>query len=145
MTFGVEDARAIATAAHAGQVDKAGRPYVGHVERVAAAMARHGAEATMAAWLHDVVEDTGTTMADLRQAGVPPEVLSAVDALTKRPGEDYLDAVRRAAGHPVARLVKVADNADNSDERRLAQLDPEEAARLRRKYEQARALLSGPG
>ncbi len=99
----------------------------------------------MAAWLHDVVEDTGTTLADLQQAGAPPEVLSAVDALTKRPGEDYLDAVGRAAGHPVARLVKQADNADNSDERRLAELDPVKADRLRRKYGQARAVLSSQG
>ncbi len=29
-------ARALATAAHAGQVDKAGQPYIGHVSRVAA-------------------------------------------------------------------------------------------------------------
>ncbi len=139
--FGVEQARALAASAHAGQVDKSGGPYIAHVERVAAGVAAHGPDAAMAAWLHDLVEDSGLTLADLEEAGVPPQVLDAVDALTKRPGEPYLDAVRRAAAHPLARLVKLADNADNSDETRLAALEPTEAARLRQKYAEARAIL----
>ncbi len=67
--------------------------------------------------------------------------MSAVDALTKRDGEPYLDAVRRAACHPLAAVVKRADNADNADEGRLARLDAEEAERLRQKYRRARAVL----
>lgn len=139
--FGPDEARALARRAHAGQLDKGGAPYLEHVLRVAAAVAPSGPRAVMAALLHDVVEDTDVTFADLRAAGVPADVLAAVDALTKRPGEAYLDAVARAARHPLARVVKLADNADNADEARLSQLDEGTAARLREKYRQARAVL----
>ena len=142
-TFGVDEVRALAAAAHDGQLDKGGHPYLGHVERVAEAVAPHGAHAVMAALLHDMVEDCGLGLADLEAKGVPVEVVSAVDALTKRAGEPYLDAVCRAARHPLAAVVKRADNADNADEGRLARLDADEAERLRQKYRRARAVLDG--
>ena len=84
----------------------------------------------MAALLHDVVEDTAWTLEALATARVPASVLEVVDLLTKRPG----DAVRRAAAHPCARIVKLADNRDNSDEARLALLAPALAEKLRAKY-----------
>lgn len=56
-------------------------------------------------------------------------------------GESYEDAVRRAAADPLGRLVKLADNAHNSDECRLALLPQETAARLRAKYTRARETL----
>ncbi len=49
-------ARTLATEAHAGQIDKAGQPYIGHVARVAAAV-RGDDDAEVVAWLHDVAED----------------------------------------------------------------------------------------
>lgn len=100
--FGFVDARAIAVATHEGQTDKAGAPYIGHVERVAAAVGAHGPDAVMTALLHDVVEDGELGLPELEAMGVPPQVLSAVDAVTKRPGEPYLDAVGRAAAVPSA-------------------------------------------
>lgn len=42
------------------------------------------------AWLHDVVEDTDTTLDNLRGAGLSEDVVQAVDAMTHREGEDYL-------------------------------------------------------
>ena len=63
-------AEALARSAHAGQVDKAGAPYAQHPERVAAAVTGDP-QAQAAAWLHDVVEDTSTSLADLRAAGQP--------------------------------------------------------------------------
>lgn len=62
--------RSIIAAAHRGQVDKAGQPYITHPARVAARVA--GDEnAVAAAWLHDVVEDTGLTLADLENRSRP--------------------------------------------------------------------------
>jgi (p)ppGpp synthase/HD superfamily hydrolase len=137
----VQDALDLATSAHAGQVDKAGRPYIEHPRTVAALVAVHGEAAEMAALLHDVVEDTDVTLDDLRAAGYPDEVVSAVDSVTRRAGEAYIDMVCRAAADPIGRLVKLADNANNSDEARLAKLPPEQARRLREKYAQARRVL----
>lgn len=141
MSRRVADARALAAAAHRGQVDKAGRPYFEHVAEVARRLVPHGAEAVMAGYLHDIVEDTDITLADLEAFGFPWSVINAVDAVTLRDYETYLDMVRRAAQDPLGRLVKLADNATNSDEARLALLDPATAERLRTKYARAREVL----
>jgi (p)ppGpp synthase/HD superfamily hydrolase len=140
--FGIEEAVALAERAHAGQVDKAGAPYIEHVRRVVAAVAPHGATVQVVAALHDVVEDTSLTLDDLAVLGVPQDIVQAIDALTHRAGESYETAVARAAAHPIARLVKRADYADNSDEARLALLSPGIAEKLRAKYASAWRILS---
>jgi (p)ppGpp synthase/HD superfamily hydrolase len=141
MTRTVDDACALAVAAHLGQVDKAGNPYIDHPAAVAAALEPYGELAVMAGWLHDVVEDSEMTLAELRVLGFPPEVVSAVDSVTRRPGESYDDLIVRAAADPIGRLVKLSDNKHNSDESRLALLAPEQAEWLRTKYARARATL----
>ena len=70
----------LAYAAHAGQVDKAGMPYIFHPYEVALQV--QAEEEVCAALLHDVVEDTDWTMEDLRAAGFPETVLEAVQLLT---------------------------------------------------------------
>lgn len=138
-----ERARDVALVAHAGQVDKAGAPYIGHPERVASR--QRSDAAVCAAWLHDVVEDTVVSLDDLREGGFDRRVVDAVDALTRRAGETYLDFVRRAAANPVARLVKIADVEDNMDLARLAGADEEALQRARwrveHKYLPALAIL----
>lgn len=141
MTRTVNDARELAYAAHEDQVDKAGVPYFEHVAEVARRLEVHGDEAVMAGYLHDVVEDTKLTLDDLRRFGFPEAVVRAVDAVTRRDGEPYMDLIARAAADPLGRLVKLADNATNSDEARLALLDDATAERLRRKYARAREVL----
>lgn len=126
----LEDALMLAVNAHRGQTDKAGAPYVLHVLRVMLQMP--DLPSMMAAVLHDVVEDTDHTLADLRAAGYPEAVVSAVDALTRRPEESYEAFVERAAAHPLARRVKRADVADNMDLRRLTRLTSADLRRLQR-------------
>ena len=136
-------ARAIATVAHAGQTDKAGERYITHPARVAGALADagHGPCPVAAAWLHDVLEDSPVTAQDLRRAGIPDNVVAAVQALTRRDGESHTDAVLRAGDDTIAVHVKRADIADNADPRRLARLDPATRQRLRTKYAHATSLL----
>ncbi|MCC4250173.1 MULTISPECIES: HD domain-containing protein [Microbacterium] len=137
----VEQARSLAAAAHEGQVDKAGQPYLTHPARVAGRVAGN-ATLEAIAWLHDVVEDTPVTLDQLRQQ-FPEDVVDAVDAITKRPGEDKPAYYDRVAANPLARAVKMADLADNSDPGRLAALDPPTRARLIAKYDLARERLGG--
>lgn len=141
MTRTVQDARELAYAAHRGQVDKAGAPYFEHVAEVARRLEAHGDEAMMAGYLHDIVEDTDITLGRLRTMGFPEAVVRAVDAVTRRDGEPYMDLIARAAADPLGRLVKLADNATNSDPERLALLDPATAERLWVKYARARQVL----
>lgn len=134
----LERAIAIAAEAHAGQVDKAGQPYILHPLRV---MQRVNTPAErIAAVLHDVVEDTPVGLEQLAARGFDPEVVAAVDALTKRPGESRVDAARRAAANPVARVVKLADNAENMDLSRIPHPTPKDHARVE-EYRQVRAIL----
>jgi guanosine-3',5'-bis(diphosphate) 3'-pyrophosphohydrolase len=134
----LERAIAIAAAAHTGQLDKAGQPYILHSLKV---MLRCSTEhERMAAVLHDVVEDTPVTLAQLKDEGFPDQVLVAVEALTKRHGESRLEAAARALRDPIARVVKLADNAENMDLSRIAEPTEKDFARLK-EYEQVRALL----
>ena len=134
----IERAIEIAATAHAGQRDKAGQPYIFHPLRV---MLRVNTEhEQMAAVLHDVVEDTSVTLDNLAQEGFPSEVLRAIAALTKLPGETRLEAAARAAADPVARKVKLADNAENMDLSRIPNPTDKDYARCR-EYEEVRALL----
>lgn len=141
---------AIAEAAHATQTDKLGAPYIDHVRRV---IDRAGWLAPdelaelcrTAAALHDLVEDTDWTLDDLTAQGFDPRVVAAVDSVTKREGEDYFDMVRRSAADPVGRWVKLADNLDNADPERAAQLPDDVRARLAEKYAAARRILAEAG
>jgi (p)ppGpp synthase/HD superfamily hydrolase len=136
----LEEAIGIATEAHRGQRDRAGAPYILHPLRMMFAVQTDAER--MAAVLHDVVEDTEWTLEALRERGFPEQVVTAVDHLTRREGESYEAFVLRAAEHPVARRVKVADLEDNMDVRRLGTVSADDAERLT-KYHRAWRLLTG--
>lgn len=114
----LEKAIAIAAKAHEGQVDKAGVPYIIHPLRVMLRVT--SIEARIAAVLHDVVEDSDVSLDMLRSEGFSESVLSAIESLTKRPGEEYDAFIQRAAADPVGREVKLADLAENSDLSRIS-------------------------
>ncbi|PSJ56222.1 HD domain-containing protein [Pseudaminobacter soli (ex Li et al. 2025)] len=126
-----EKALSIALAAHLGQIGHDGREYVRHVLRVAAAVSSANEE--LIALLHDVPEKSNVTIDQLRAEGFPFQVVDAVDALTRRDQEDYLEFVKRAASNPSALPVKIADLRDN-----LAATEGTEGAE---KYERALQLL----
>lgn len=79
----------IAAEAHAGQADKAGMPYIGHVRRVASYVDPANTDAVVAALLHDVIEDTGIDAAELSDRGIPQAAINAIElrtaATTTRP------------------------------------------------------------
>lgn len=118
MTQTLERAIAIAAAAHAGQVDKGGAPYILHPLKVMLRMT--SLEERIVAVLHDVVEDCDISLDDLRKEGFSEEVLSAIESVTKVPGESYENFVERAAQNPIGRVVKLADLEENSDLSRIA-------------------------
>lgn len=134
----IEKAIALAAEAHAGQLDKAGQPYILHSLRVMLRV--QSLPEQIAAILHDVVEDTPVTLDVLAQYGFSTEVIEAVDALTKRPDESRFDAAWRAAANPIARIVKLADNAENMDLSRLKDPTPKDMARIE-EYKKVREIL----
>jgi (p)ppGpp synthase/HD superfamily hydrolase len=142
------DAISLATRLHEGQLDKVGEAYIGHPTRVmhsvagpAAAAGLDVEHAKMAAVLHDVVEDTPITLGELADLGYPPEVVAAVDALSRRDGQSDEEYLALVAADPIAVVVKRADMADNGDPTRLARLAPADAQRLALRYAGRRRLL----
>ena len=97
---------------------------------------------TCIALLHDVLEDTALTLPDL-EAEFPREITEAVQLLTHAPSDDYLDYVRRLCENPLARKVKIADLAHNSDETRLSSVtpDPMQLKHWRTKYAAAKEII----
>ena len=136
----LDRAIAIACEAHAGAFDKAGAPYVLHPLRVMERLATD--EERIVGVLHDVVEDCPEWTFDRLQAeGFSDRVLSALDAVTKRECETYDDVILRAAADPIARAVKLADLADNSDLSRISQPTERDHARIQ-KYRRAIGVLT---
>lgn len=136
----VERAKELAHRVHAGQVDKAGRPYIEHVARVAAAVS-DDPEAAAVAWLHDVLED-GSAEDGEAAMHFPDRIKYAVALLTRCTDYDYSIYYGGIRQNPLALRVKLADIADNADESRLALLDEADANRLRVKYTKALAALT---
>ncbi|WP_314078957.1 HD domain-containing protein [uncultured Rothia sp.] len=150
-------ADSIADKAHEGQTDHNGWPYISHPRRVALgarklvcelAAATHPdtsleelkAEAQIVALLHDTVEDTGVYLAFLARH-FSTRIVDAIDALTRRPGESYEAYLGRVRVNDLARLVKLADVADNTDPQRMALLDESTRAKLTDKYKYSLKLL----
>jgi Guanosine polyphosphate pyrophosphohydrolases/synthetases len=135
---GLERAIKIAVYAHAGREDKAGEPYIRHPPRVMRAMDTDTER--VVAVLHDVVEDSSYTLEDLEER-FGTEVRDAVDCLTRRDGENYVeDFVARAAGNDIAHKIKRADIEDNLDLTGLSDLDDDDLKRLNNYHEALRQL-----
>ncbi|MYW33617.1 HD domain-containing protein [Streptomyces sp. SID2119] len=138
----VAEVYALAAAAHAGQFDKIGVPYIEHVRAVAVGLVSFGDHLVMAGLLHDIIEDTDWTGERLREAGVPDHVVALVEAVTNERGVPYEEKVARITGHGRdAVLLKVADNAHNSHPDRAVKLPKGQRTRLAAKYRAARDIL----
>ncbi|GID08896.1 HD domain-containing protein [Pseudomonas sp. 008] len=138
MSQSLERAIAIAAAAHEGQVDKGGAPYILHPLKVMLRV--NTLEERIVAVLHDVVEDCGVNLDDLRKEGFSEVVLTAIASVTKVPGESYEAFVERAAQNPIGRVVKLADLEENSDLSRIAQPSWDDLERVE-KYRRAMGVL----
>lgn len=137
----LEAARALSCYLHLDQVDKQGRPHFEHVQRVANECSSLNIEQHVAAYLHDVLEDTDADSghgidyyAILSIFGV--DVAKLVRSLTRLPGQTYHQYIVSVAENPIAIPIKLADLDDNLDESRRP--IPES---LRKRYLRARDYL----
>ncbi len=135
----LHEAFELAREAHSKQWRKGGDPYILHPIAVAAIVAidlNLGAEAVMAAFLHDVVEDTDYTIDDIRNR-FGDDVAFLVSVVTKAKKDKYdeskqvdnyrqmLDSVQYDIR---ALLVKLADRLHNM--RTLSSMPPEKQMKI---------------
>ena len=131
----VEKARIFATAAHGavGQLRKyTNEPYIVHpaeVARIVASVPGSTPDMVAAAWLHDVVEDTGCTYTDIHMAfGI--DIATLVGWLTdvsrpedgNRATRKAIDRAHTAEAPAEAQTIKLADLISNS--RSIMEHDP---------------------
>lgn len=131
----------IAYAAHDGQTDKAGMPYIFHPYHLAEQM--DDEISVCVALLHDVAEDTVVTLESLAEI-FPQEVMEPLRLLTHKKGDDYLEYVKALKQNPTAKKVKLADLAHNSDQSRfsgITGISEEMLVYFRKKYAAAKAIL----
>ena len=125
----LDRAKAIATSAHEGQVDKAGKPYIEHPMRVM--NMGKTVEEKIAGVLHDVVEDSDWTFEMLEKEGIPKDVMDALRCVTKlSEDEDYNHFIERVKTNPLAVKVKINDLKDNMDITRLGEVTEKDLGRL---------------
>ena len=125
--------------AHKNQLDKSGLPYVFHPFHIAEQMKDE--DTTIAALLHDVVEDTYVTIDDLKKYGFSEEVISAISVMTHDPKVEYMDYIKRVKKNPIAAAVKLEDLKHNSDLTRLDEVTAKDIQR-NEKYKEAIEFLT---
>ena len=128
----------LAYKAHEGQVDRSGVPYIFHPIHLAEQMETEDEICT--ALLHDVAEDSDCTIEDLKKEGFSADTIEALRLLTHEESVPYMQYIAALKGNPIARKVKLADLAHNSDIGRLAIVTDKDLKRLE-KYQKARNLL----
>lgn len=124
----LEQAILLATSQHAGQLDKGGQPYILHPLRLMLQFSDPTLQ--IVAVLHDILEDTPTTVDDLQLLGFSIDIIEALQALTKQTGESRLEAAKRTALNPIATQVKYKDVLDNMNLARIPHPTPHDFARL---------------
>lgn len=130
----------LAMQAHAGQVDKAGMPYIGHVMRVM--QAGKTIDEKIVGVLHDVVEDTTWTFDALLAEGFPVHIVDALRYVTKLSDDEPYEAfINRVKNNPLAVAVKINDLTDNMDVRRLQTLTDADMQRLRKYLKAYQSLI----
>ena len=115
-------------------------PYSSHPKAVAAIGKKFFGpkftpEAIKVALLHDVLEDTPYTPEQLAKKGFSPEVIEAVQLLTKDKSLSYADNIRKIINskNPLAMMVKYCDNYMNYTGDK-SHWSPERAAASQKKY-----------
>ena len=96
--------------------------------------------AKIVAVLHDILEDTATSVTDLRLLGFDENIIHVVLAVTKQDGESRFQAVQRTVKNPIACEVKLADLRDNMDLSRLPKISAKDLIRYKQ-YQKVQEIL----
>ena len=131
---------AIAATAHQDQLDRAQVPYILHPLRMM--MRGRTLEEQIVAVLHDVVEDSDWTLAQLTAEGFPTQIVAAIDCLTRRNEESYSEFIDRILPNSLATRVKRYDLEDNMDLTRLSMLTSKDSERLERYHKAYQKILA---
>ena len=135
----VKLAYAISLVAHKGQKDKVGVDYFNHPLTVSSFLDEE--DEKVVGLLHDVVEDTLVTLDDLRLF-FSDEIVEAINLLTHKEEDSYMDYLAKIKENKLAKAVKLADLRHNMDMSRFENPTLKDYERLEKKYKPAYKFLS---
>ena len=101
----------IAFEAHKGQSSINGEPYILHPLRLL--IKAKSSEERIIAVLHDVIEKSNFSLADLKNKGFDQNIISSIDSLSRRKSESYIDYIGRLMQNRISVKIKLLDLADN--------------------------------
>ena len=125
-----------------GKFDKGGFPYLVHLHEVSSRV--DGEDAKIIGILHDVLEDTDITRDDLIKMGYSEHIVSSIETLTRKKGEDYNDYIERIieSNNKDALNVKLADLNHNMDISRIKNPTVKDVDRIEKRYRPAYIKIS---
>lgn len=126
-TPNIKKALNIAYNKHNNQFDKGNTPYIFHPIHVAEQM--DDENSIIVALLHDVIEDTNTSLEEIKKNGFNDEIVEALNLLTHKDNLDYFEYIKKISNNKLARKVKIADIKHNMDLTRLNEVTPEDKNR----------------
>lgn len=135
----LEKAISIAVDSHSGQVNDKAQPYVLHPLRMMFKAVT--IEEKIIAVLHDVIEKTTIDLEYLRSVGFSDRIVLGIDALSRRPQENYDKYIDRVAENKLATKVKIIDLDDNINSLDLDRSQESKSNKFL-KYQKARNTLT---
>jgi (p)ppGpp synthase/HD superfamily hydrolase len=142
MTYtGLDRAIALASEKFIGIYDKSGEPYILHCLQVMTNVKKYNdIELSIAAVLHDIVEDTDITFDNLEELGYSPRVIKIIKHVTREDDISYDDEIARICNDQDSIKVKMADLEHNSSILRLKGIRQKDLERIQ-KYHRAYFIL----
>ena len=135
----LDKAISIAVDSHSGQVNDKAQPYVLHPLRMMFKAVT--IEEKIIAVLHDVIEKTTIDLEYLRSVGFSDRIVLGIDALSRRPQENYDKYIDRVAENKLATKVKIIDLDDNINSLNLDKSQESKSNKFL-KYQKARNTLT---
>jgi (p)ppGpp synthase/HD superfamily hydrolase len=129
MKNSIRQAYQIAFEAHRFKFDLSGEAYINHPLAVCDMV--KSKKAKIVALLHDVIEDSDYTRADLERY-FTEDICNAVEALTRKKGENYFKYIESLKHNELAKTVKIADLKHNMDVSRLKEIHDCDIKRLKK-------------
>ena len=126
----LSDMLLLATEAHDGQFDKAGKPYILHPLKVMHYLKSEDEELMCIALGHDLIEDTDVTYNTFHNLHFSTRVIDGIYLMTRQPDQSYDEYKQQVLASEEAMRVKLCDLRHNSDIRRLKGVTEKDIARV---------------
>lgn len=107
-----EEALKLATEKHKGQIRKiSGKEYITHPIAIADKFTDENHK--IVAVLHDIIEDTDTTLGELYNLGLENKLIKYIDILTRKKDQSYLWYILLTKQYDFTKSIKIEDLKHN--------------------------------